>query len=57
MNPFFFQLINSFCQRLDYLVTILKIEADLDNTQTMNSLKKNTENDFVLKSSIIKCIL
>ena len=40
MNPFFFQLINRFCQRLDYLVTILKIEADLDNTQTMNSLKK-----------------
>ena len=40
MNPFFSQLINRFCQRLDYLVTILKIEADLDNTQTMNSLKK-----------------
>ena len=57
MNPFFSQLINRFCQRLDYLVTILKIEADLDNTQTMNSLKKNTKNDFVLKSSIIKCIL
>ena len=57
MNPFFPQLINRFCQRLDYLVTILKIEADLDNTQTMNSLKKNTKNDFVFKSSIIKCIL
>ena len=57
MNPLFFQLINRFCQMLDYLVTILKIEADLDNTQTMNSLKKNTKNDFVLKSSIIKCIL
>ena len=40
MNPFFSQLINRFCQRLDYLVSILKIEADLDNTQTMNSLKK-----------------